>query len=191
MVDPKTEDPEQTEDIPSAIFLSRLKQLEIVRKNGDRKREMEIRDIIKKDIRSLPLDSVSVRERRDKIDRALTSKFWDHIVLDPGHYLKIHILPLMKFKLEINTHESSFIDKCERLGLAILENDRDEICRLKDPIGEMIGQLPQTMDAVKIRRSFIDLALSDSFWEKASYEDSKKLIYELAPLIKSSHSMNE
>ena len=104
---------------------------------------MEIRDIIRKDIRSLPMDAAGVREKRDKIDRALTSKFWDHIVLDPGQYLRIHIMPLMRFKQDVNFKESYFIDKCERLGLATLENDKEEVCRLRSSIGEMIEGLPQ------------------------------------------------
>jgi type I restriction enzyme, R subunit len=183
MVDLKIENADQPEDISSAIFMSRLKQLDIVRKNGDRKKEMEIRDLIKKDIRSLPKDSPGVSEKRDKIDRALTSKFWDHIVLDPGQYLRIHIMPLMRFKQDVNFNESSFIDSCERLGLAALENNQDEICRLRSSIGKMIEGLPQSM-IERQKKEIVELAMTDSFWEKVGYEDSKRLIVELAPLMK-------
>jgi len=190
MVDPMMENAEQSEDISSAIFMSRLRQLDIVRKKGDRKKEMEIRDVLRKDIRSLPLDAAGVIEKRDKIDRALTSKFWDHIVLDPGQYLRIHIMPLMRFKQDVNFRESYFIDKCERLGLATLENDRDEVCRLKSTIGEMIEGLPESVVAMQKKR-MVELAKSDSFWEKVCYEDSKRLIVELAPLMKLPQSVNE
>jgi type I site-specific restriction endonuclease len=184
------ENAEQTEDVSSAIFMSRLRQFDIVRKKGDRKKEMEIRDIIKKDIRSLPIDAAGVREKQDKIDRALTSKFWDHIVLDPGHYLRIHIMPLMRFKKDVNFEESCFIDKCERLGLATLENNRDEVVLLSSSIGEMIEVLPQSMVTWQ-QKGIVEMALSDSFWEKVSYEDSRRLIIELAPLMKSLPSVNE
>jgi type I restriction enzyme R subunit len=190
MVDPMMENAEQAEDISSSIFMSRLRQLDIVRKKGDRKIEMEIREILRKDIRSLPVDAAGVKEKRDKIDRALTSKFWDHIVLDPGQYLRIHIMPLMRFKQDVNFKESYFIDKCERLGLATLENDKEEVCRLKSSIEEMIVGLPESMVATQKRR-MVELAKSDSFWEKVSYEDSRRLIVELAPLIKLAQSVNE
>jgi type I site-specific restriction endonuclease len=190
MVDLKIENADQPEDISSAIFMSRLKQLDIVRKNGDRKKEMEIRDIIKRDIRSLPKDSPGIKEKQDKIDRALTSKFWDHIVLDPGQYLRIHIMPLMRFKQDVNFNESSFVDRCERLGLAALENDHDEICRLRSSIGEMIEGLTQSIVASR-KKEIVELAMSDSFWEKIGYEDYKKLIVELAPLMKLDQSVKE
>jgi type I restriction enzyme, R subunit len=190
MVDLKIENADQPEDISSAIFMSRLKQLDIVRKNGDRKKEMEIRDIIKRDIRSLPKDSPGIKEKQDKIDRALTSKFWDHIVLDPGQYLRIHIMPLMRFKQDVNFNESSFVDRCERLGLAALENDHDEICRLRSSIREMIEGLTQSIVASR-KKEIVELAMSDSFWEKIGYEDSKKLIVEIAPLMKLDQSVKE
>jgi len=184
MVDQKNDEAAKTEAIYSMIFLLRLEQLDIFRKRGDREREKEIRTIIKKDIRSLPTDSVGVREKQDKIYRALSSKFWDNVCLDPLHYLKIHIVPLMTFRPEVDRNESFFVLDCERLGLATLENDRDEIDRLRSSIYERIVKIPRTLDDVKQKREPLDMALSHSFWKKVSYEDTRKLIVELAPLMK-------
>jgi type I restriction enzyme R subunit len=181
---PKKDEAEQTEAISSRIFLLRLKQLAIVRKKGDKKKEMEIRAEIEKDIRSLPMDSVSIKENEQKIERALSPKIWDNVALDPVLYLKSNIMPLMRFKPEVNLKESSFVIKCERLGLAVLENNHDESECLKSSISEMIERLPRTLDEVKQKEVVMDISLSHSFWEKVSYDDSKQLITELAPLMK-------
>ena len=184
MVDPRIDDAASTEALPSMIFLMRLEQLDVVRKRGEREKEKEIRTIIKKDIRSLPVHSVGVIEKRDKINRALSTQFWDNVCLDPLHYLKIHIVPLMTFKEEDDRKESSFILMCERLGLAALENDREEIDQLRSSICEMIERLPRTLDDVKRERETLNMTMSHSFWEKVSYEDSRRIIVELAPLMK-------
>ncbi len=132
----------------------------------------------------MPMDSVSIKENQSKIERALSPKLWDNVALDPILYLRSNIMPLMRFKPEVNLKESSFVVKCERLGLATLENNKEEIDRLKSSIGEMIERLPRTLDDVKQKEEVMDNALSHSFWEKVSYDDSKQLIVELAPLMK-------
>ena len=183
-MNPKKEEGEQTEAISSRIFLLRLKQLAIVRKKGDKTKEIEIRAELEEDIRSLPMDSVSVKENQAKIERVLSPKLWDNVALDPVLYMKSNIMPLMRFKPEVNLKESSFIVKCERLSLAVLENNQEEINRLKSSIGEMVERLPRTLDDVKQKETFMDTALSHSFWQSVSYDDSKRLSVELSPLMK-------
>jgi type I restriction enzyme R subunit len=75
MVDQSDDEAAKPEAISSTIFLLKLEQLDIVRKRGDREKEKEIRTIIKKDIRSLPMESISGREKHDTINRALSTKF--------------------------------------------------------------------------------------------------------------------
>jgi type I restriction enzyme, R subunit len=183
-MDPKEERAERSDAISSRIFLLRLKQLDHVRNNGDKKREMELRSEIERDIRTLPIDSVSVKENREKIEKALSPKLWDNVGLDPMLFLKTNIMPLMRFKPEVNIKESSFVVKCERLALATLENDREEIERLKTSIGGMVERLPRTLDEVAKKETYLDSALTHSFWNNVSYDDSKTMVIELSPLMK-------
>lgn len=183
-MNPKGAKNDTTEAITSRIFLTRLKQLQHFRTVGDTETQIEVRKRIEEDIRSLPLDSVSVREKQQEIERALSPQLWDNIVIDPVQYLKAKIMPLMRYKPEVNLKVASFTAKCERLSLAVLENDKEEVERLRTSIGEMIERLPRTLDDVKLKEPVMDTALSHSFWEQVDYEKGQMLIAELAPLMK-------
>lgn len=183
-MNPKQVKNDTTEAISSRIFLTRLKQLQHLRTVGDKDGEKKVRQRIEDDIRSLPLDSVSVKEKHQEIERALSPSLWDNIVVDPVQYLKAKIMPLMRYKPEVNLKEASFTAKCERLSLAALENDKEEVERLKTSIGEMVERLPRTLDDVKEKERFMDAALSHSFWNDVDFEKGQMLIAELAPLMK-------
>jgi type I restriction enzyme R subunit len=136
------------------------------------------------DVASLPKDSVSVRESLRDVEKALSPKLWDNVGLDPVEFLKKKITPLMRFKQDVNLYEASFTLKCEKLGVAILQGDREEVERLKPKIGEMVDCLPEELNVIKPKLAFKDKVLSNRFWENVSFEDSQMLISELAKLMK-------
>jgi type I restriction enzyme R subunit len=61
---------------------------------------------------------------------------WDTIGIDALAFLKTKIAPLMRYQKDINPNEVSWTLKIEKLNLAILWNNKNEIDRLKDDIGE-------------------------------------------------------
>jgi len=175
---------EPTEAITSRIFLLRLKQLERLLQQGDEEQATVVRQRIEEEIRSLPMDSVSVREHEREIAKALSPKLWDNVGLDPLEYLKGTIMPLMRFQTGVNLKEASFMVKAERLGLAVLEGNEKEIERLAPEIGEMIDHLPRTLDIVKEKEERLDEVLSRAFWKRLSFEDATGLVADIAPLMK-------
>jgi len=175
---------EPAEAITSRIFLLRLKQLEYAIAKGDDELFERAKGKIEADIRSLPEDSVSVRENREYIEEALSPRLWDNVGQDPLEFLRFRIMPLMRFQIGVNLKEASFTMRCERLSLAILENKEEEINRLKTSIGEMINRLPMTIYDVNQKEDLIDDALSHSFWEEPSFDDAQEMMVELGPLMK-------
>lgn len=172
------------EAITNRIFMVRLKQLDHFRKIGAEEGVEEVKARLLEDIKSLPRDSVSVRESLREVEKALSPRLWESVGLDPVKFLKEKITPLMKFKPDVNLNEASFTLRCERLGLAILKGDVEEVERLKPEIGEMIECLPTNLDLVRTKENFIERALSEGFWQNVSYDDSQMLIRELAGLMK-------
>ena len=172
------------EAITNRIFMVRLKQLDHFRKSGAEKDVEEVKARLLEEIRSLPRDSVSVRESLREVEKALSPRLWESVGLDPVKFLKEKITPLMKFKPDVNLNEASFILRCERLGLAILKGDVEEVERLKSEIAEMIECLPTNLDLVRPKEAFIERALSGGFWQDIRYNDSQMLISELAGLMK-------
>jgi len=177
---------EPTEAITIRIFLTRLKQLGELMQRKDPasvKAAEQVKAKIISDIESLPRDSVSVREHLQDVEKALSPKLWDNIAVDPVDFLQKKIMPLMKFKQEVNLKEATFTLRCEKLAYALLENDKAEIERLKTSIAEMVDRLPRTLDAVRAKEALMDNALSRSFWETVSFEDLQILLSDLSPLM--------
>ncbi|MCZ7392154.1 MAG: DEAD/DEAH box helicase family protein [Candidatus Methanoperedens sp.] len=181
---PEGDQKESGEAITNRIFLIRLRQLEHFLNIGDTEKAGKVKTKIFEDIASLPKDSVSVRENLRDVEKALSPKLWDNVGLDPVDFLKKKITPLMRFKQDVNLNEASFTLKCEKLGVAILHGDREEIERLKPKIGEMVDCLPDELNVVKPKIAFKEKVLSSRFWESISFEDSQILISELANLMK-------
>jgi len=175
---------EPTEAITSRIFLLRLKQLERLREQDDEERLGLVRQRIEEDIRSLPMDSVSVREHEQEIAKALSPNLWDNVGVDPLEYLKSTIMPLMRFQTGVNLKEASFTLKAERLGLAVLEGNEKEIERLAPEIGGMVDHLPRTLNVVREKEERLDEVLSHAFWKDLSFEDAAGLIEDVAPLMR-------
>ncbi|KKG64479.1 type I restriction-modification system restriction subunit [Methanosarcina mazei] len=177
---------ESPEAITNRIFLSRLKQLGELMERRDPvsiKAAEQVKTKIIADIESLPKDSVNVREHLQDVEKALSPKLWDNIAVDPIEFLQKKIMPLMKFKPDVNLKEATFTLRCEKLAYALLENDKAEIDRLKTSIAEMVDRLPRTLDSVRAREALMDNVLSRSFWETVSFEDVQVLLSDLAPLM--------
>ena len=181
---PEGDQKESGEAITNRIFLTRLRQLEHCLNAGEMEKAEGVKKKLIEDIASLPKDSVSVRESLKDVEKALSPKLWDNVGLDPVEFLKKKITPLMRFRQDVNLNEASFTLKCEKLGVAILHGDMEEVERLKPKIGEMVDCLPEELNVIKPKLAIKDKVLSNRFWENVSFEDSQMLISELAKLMK-------
>jgi type I restriction enzyme, R subunit len=183
-LNPDGDQQQSKEAITSRIFMVRLKQLANFRKRGAEVGVEEVKAKILEDIESLPKDSVSVRERLQDVEKALSPRLWSSIGIDPVKFLQDRITPLMKFKPDVNLNEASFTLRCERLGLAVLNGEVEEIQRLKPEIGEMIECLPTNLDLIRPKYDLIQRVLSEGFWQNLSFDDSQMLVRELSGLMK-------
>ena len=174
---------ESPDAITNRIFLSRIKQLTFLRDRGDKVREEQVKEQILADIRSLPPDSVSIRDNRHEIEKALSPHLWDNVAIDPLQFLTQKIMPLMRYQQDVNLNTAIFSLRCEQLKHAILRNDQGEIERQQKMIAQMVECLPLTINKVQEREAFIREVLSKSFWASVSYESAQRMLAELAPLM--------
>ena len=174
---------ESPDAITNRIFLSRVKQLAFLKERGDKVRAAQVKDQILADIRSLPSDSVSVRDNKEEIRKALDPQLWDNVAVDPVQFLTQKIMPLMRYQKDVNLNTAIFTLRCEQLRHAILRGNLGEIERQKLLIGGMVECLPLTLDKVKEREAFIREVKSHAFWQSVSYESAERMLAELAPLM--------
>ena len=172
-----------SEAVTTRIFKTRLQQLNIFFNAKDKENLENAKSKIIDDINKLPLNSVSVKEYLRDIETAKSDKFWDNVGIKPIEFLAGKITPLMKFQTDVNLNLASFVLKCEKLGLALLQNDKNVIEKLKEDIGEDLNCLPRTLQQVKDKKELLDKVLSKEFWKNISYSDSQMLINEFSPLM--------
>lgn len=174
---------ESPDAITNRIFLSRIKQLTFLRDHGDEVRAAQVKEQLLADIRSLPPDSVSIRDNKAEIKKALDPHLWDNVALDPLQFLTQKIMPLMRYQQDVNLNTAIFSLRCEQLKHAILRNDQGEIERQQKMIAQMVDCLPLTINKVQEREAFIREVLSKSFWSPVTYESAQRMLAELAPLM--------
>ena len=179
-IHPKGREPSQSIALPSRVFLLRILQYKILK---DKKDGEEVLERIKNDINSLPKNTISIREKRREIEMALSERLWKNIGLNGFEFLKTQITPLMRFKQDVNLNVESFVLKVERLGLAILNKNEDEIERLSHDIVEDINCLPRSINDVKKKNELLDKVCEAPFWKKISYRDYLILLKEISPLM--------
>ncbi len=139
--------------------------------------EQELKDMID----MLPVDSISVKERKDVLIRLKSDEFWKNIDTD---YLYDHVAPLMRFLEDVNYNEYSFILKCEHLELALLQKDNKRTLNLKTEFKEELQLLPMTLQVVKREEEVIFKTASDAFWGNLSVEKIRETKKRLAPIMK-------
>ena len=118
----------QGEALTTKIFMTRLKQLELLTRLND-SRVPDLRKKIIDDVNRIPRDNVTVRKRENEIINVLKPRFWDSVGIDPIDYARRFIGPLMRYVPGVDAEEHNFVLKCERLALAIIQNDKEEIGR--------------------------------------------------------------
>lgn len=179
-IHPKGKEPSSSVALPSRIFLMRINQYKIL---SNKKEGEEVLERIRNDISVLPRNAISIKEKRKEIEMALSDKLWKNIGIDGFEFLKTQITPLMRFK-EINLDTESFVLKVERLGLAILQKNKEEIDRLSESIVEDINCLPYSIKEVGKKSELLDKVKERPFWKKVAYSDYLILLKEVAPLMK-------
>lgn len=178
---PEGEAPVIQDAITSRVFKAKINRLRFYLNNNNQPQVDSVSNELKGMIDLLPMDSISVKERKDVLQRLEAHEFWKNIDTD---YLYDHVAPLMRFLEDINYNEYSFILKCEQLELAFLQKEERRILELKTAFKEDLQLLPMTLQVVKRQEEAIFKTASDAFWGNLSVEKIRETKTKLAPIMK-------
>jgi type I restriction enzyme R subunit len=181
---PEGRETKPSEAVSAKIFLLRLQQLSYFQKKKEEEHAEAVKAKILEDVKSLPQDSIAIREHLRDVELAKSPKLWNRVGVEPLEFLRSKITPLMRYKQAVEPNVASFIQKCEQLSLAALMGNEPEIDRLKESIGEALNYLPLTISEVKRKEELLDKVLTKSFWTNVSYEDAQMLMGEFSSLMK-------
>lgn len=181
---PEGEAPPVQDALTVKIFKMRLQKLKIFQAKQDTARFEQVKADVINDIKTLPENSITIKENRRNIDKALSDNIWQDLDDKSYEFLDTTIASLMRFQSNLNLYQSLFILKTERLGLAILQGNEDEIKRTKESIIEDIKLLPRNLNAVKAKEKEINQILSDDFWQNLDYDKCGYIKTHLAEIMK-------
>ncbi len=178
---PEGEVPDIQDAITSRVFKAKINRLRFYLHRKDEEQIECIKKELQDMIALLPKDSISVKERKDVLQRLASPQFWKNIDTD---YLYDQVSPLMRFLEDINYDEYSFILKCEQLELAFLNQDERRILEIKGAVKEDLQLLPMTLQVVKRQEETVFKVSSDAFWGTLNLDNIRKAKKKLAPIMK-------
>ena len=152
----------------------------------------QIKQSIIDEIKGLPKDSESIIPHLNDIEKVLNPNFWNTRGQDPVDFIRRRILPLMKYKENVQLKPSSFVLKCEKLYLLKLTLDtlpdwwkQEGPANHIDDICESLTKIPQDLPEVKPKLDLINSLLDtkNKFWENITAEKIIQIRDELSPLM--------
>ncbi len=181
---PEGEAPPVQESVPVKIFKTRLAKLKIFQMRGEPEKFKQVKEEIISDIKSLPENSIVVKENSRNIDKALSEQVWQDLDRKSFDFLEKTIAPLMRFKSDLNLYQTQFVLKAEKLSLSLLEGNQREIERIKESIVDDIKHLPRNLSSIKQKEAQISNVLSERFWQALDYEKCEYLKEHLTEIMK-------
>lgn len=181
---PEGDRQETIEAISTRIFLARIGLMQELEDTGDVVQWQAVRKRVLAEVSALPMDSVMIREKREDVEKALSDGLWDNVAVNPLDFMKTRIAPLMRYTSNVNINIASYTMRVERLGLALLRGNENEVARLKKSISEMLDCLPRTLDIVKEKEELLDKALTGKFWNEITFADCGMLLTEFSELMR-------
>jgi len=166
-------------DTLTRIFLNRV---ELLKKRLDGKQKEFVETKIIDEVDSLDKDSYIVREKLPIIKKIVSRKFdlKDYIT-----ELKNEIAPLISLNPGKNPIVSAFILQVEKLFKFILDDDKDNIYKMREYVKEKMENILQkdNLESIQEKREDILEVFQENFWDELTFEDVEFIIIELAPLM--------
>jgi type I restriction enzyme R subunit len=181
---PEGDIPPVQDAIPVKIFKVRLAKLKIFQSMQNNQEFEKVKDQLFEDIKNLPENSITVKEHRRNIDKALSDSIWQDLDQKSFDFLEKNIAPLMRFQSDLNLFQSQFLFKTEKLGLLFLHSNKDDIDKARKSIIDDIKRLPRNLSAVKEKEEHIKTVLSYEFWQSLDYEKCEYIKEHLTDIMK-------
>ncbi|MBA2330204.1 MAG: DEAD/DEAH box helicase family protein [Flavisolibacter sp.] len=153
---------------------------------------------IRKQIETLPKNSVVIMEAKHDLQRLEDENFWNNLTSDKMEYLEDFVKPLLRTVSDVDFKAMRFEKDIVEVSLAHLAGETEparpagrKFETLKESIIEEIGELPLSINIVAREQELIRKAQSNHYWatpagsEAGILEDKfEELIQKLSPLMK-------
>ncbi|MGV8112755.1 hypothetical protein SDC9_54374 [bioreactor metagenome] len=170
--------------LPVRLFGVRLDKIEKaieLEKTDITKNEIEK---LKKQIESLPQNSIVILDAKHELQRLEDENFWNHLTNDKIEFLKSIVKPLFRTVSDTDFKAMRFEKDIVEVSLAKLSDEKEKFETLKDSIVEEIAELPLSVNIVAKEGKLIRQSQTNHYWSIISEENFDNLITKIAPLMR-------
>jgi type I restriction enzyme R subunit len=183
-LEPKGKELKAQIPVPVKLFGLRLDKIEKAQEKGES--EIVSSEILKlrKQIDSLPQNSIVIMEAKNELQRLEDENFWIKLTTDKIEFLRAIVKPLMRTISGEDFKAMRFEKDVVEISLVGLTEDKEKFETLKESLVEKISELPLSVNIVARERELITNAQSNKFWSTISENKYDQLIEKLSPLMK-------
>lgn len=170
--------------LPVRLFGFRLDKIEKAIEINET--EIASREILKlkKQIESLPQNSVVVMDAKNDLQRLDDDNFWNHLSNEKIEFLRTVVKPLMRTISDTDFKAMRFEKDIVEVSLAQLNQETVKYDTLRDGIIETIAELPISINIVAKESELIRQSQTNQYWVTINEDKYDDLIDKLAPLMK-------
>ncbi|MEQ8809439.1 MAG: DEAD/DEAH box helicase family protein [Imperialibacter sp.] len=183
-LNPKGKELQPQIPVPVKLFGLRLDKIEKAVEVGREEIVSAETAKLKKQIESLPANSVVIMEAQHELQRLEDENFWVKVTEEKIDFLRAVVKPLMRTISGEDFKAMRFEKDVVEVSLVGLTDDKQKFETLKASLVEKISELPLSVNIVERERDIITQAQSNKFWSTISEEKYDQLIEKLSPLMK-------
>ena len=183
-LNPKGKEMKPQIPLPVRLFGVRLDKVEEALTHG--KTEIAEKEIeqLKKQVATLPQNSVVIMEAKYELQRLDDENFWNNLTQDKLEFLEGVVKPLFRTVADVDFKAMRFEKDIVEVSLAYLKEEKDKFETLKASIIEEIGELPLSVNIVAREEQLIRQSQTNNFWATITEEKFDQLIQKLSPMMK-------
>lgn len=170
--------------LPVRLFGVRLEKIEEARTQSNAEIVSKEVQKIRKQVESLPKNSVVIMEAKHELQRLEDENFWNNLTADKMEFLEAVVKPLLRTVSDVDFKAMRFEKDIVEVSLAHLAGETEKFETLKDSIIEEIGELPLSINIVAREQELIRQAQSNHYWASINEDKFEELIQKLSPLMK-------
>ena len=183
-MNPEGEVASPTEPLPTRLFRLRLEKLVLLRGLDEAEAAGGAVTQLRAMLAQIPPDNVNVMPHLAELMTLDTTEGWKGLDSSRVEKLSREIAPLLRLISDVNLQVMTFEAKTERLAVAHLAGQTEEVSRLHDEIAEDLALLPASLPEVQAQAEKLAWAQSDGFWTHLDYDRIMELQATCAPLMR-------
>lgn len=173
-----------TEALPVRLFRARLAKLERLRTLHRVDAVAETTKQLQAMLSLVPAENVNVRPHLAELAELQKDESW--AVMDAAHldHISKSIAPLLRLIADVNLQVMIFELRTERLAIAHLDRQGEEVEKLRTQLVEDLRLLPTNLQEVQVQEEKLQWVMSGGFWEHLDYDRIMDLLNTFAPLMR-------